>query len=101
VAAGVERLADDAMLEDLGQGASNMRRTFDLPSADECHARLTAAGWSVGHVGVGAAPDVRWLVTGTNGENRVAGRGGTLAEAYWRACRQAKAAGMLGRANRP
>jgi hypothetical protein len=97
----VERLADVAMLEDLGQGASNMRRSFDLLSADECHARLTAAGWSVGYAGVGAAPDVGWLVTGTNGENRVAGRGGTLAEAYRRACQQAEAAGMLGRARRP
>jgi hypothetical protein len=36
-----------------------------------------------------------WLVTGTNGENRLHAVGLSLAEAHWRACQQARVLGML------
>ncbi len=65
------------------------------PSSHEWHLRLKAAGWSVGYVRVLSLGGPRWLVTGTNGENAVAGRGRTLDEAYWRACQPTEAAGML------
>jgi hypothetical protein len=75
--------------------------SFPYPPSDDSHARLKAAGWSVGYVGVGSHRSLVWQVTGTNGENRVEGHGRTLNEAYWRACQQAEAVGMLGRARRP
>jgi len=53
--------------------------------------RLRRAGWSVGEVGTAAG----WLVTGSNGENLLEGRGGGQAEDWWRACLAARAVGML------
>jgi hypothetical protein len=38
---------------------------------------------------------MRWLVTGSNGENELAAEGASQAEAWWRACEQARAVGML------
>ena len=46
------------------------------PSVDELLDRLRRAGWSVGHVGGPAG----WHVTGSNGENALDARGGTLAD---------------------
>jgi hypothetical protein len=63
------------------------------PSPDASLARLHAAGWSVGEVACGST----WVVSGTNGEHAVKAEGRTQAEAWWRACEQAKAVGMLGR----
>src|SRR5262249_16502787 len=60
-------------------------------SVDESFARLQRAGWNVGDVGTAAG----WLVTGSNGETLVEGRGGGQAEAWWRACLAARALGML------
>jgi hypothetical protein len=57
------------------------------PSVDECHDRLHRAGWSFGWTASGAI----WPVTGSNGENTIKATGGSLAEAYWRACLQARA----------
>ena len=65
--------------------------TPDYPSVDESLDRLRRAGWSVGDVGTAEV----WLVTGTNGENVVHALGRTQAEAWWRACEQARAVGML------
>jgi hypothetical protein len=64
-----------------------------FPTVDESFARLHAAGWSVGDVRTGA----EWLVTGSNGENQVRATGRTQAEAWYIACQQAEATGMLGR----
>ena len=64
----------------------------DLPSVDESFDRLHRAGWSVGE----AATAAGWLVSGTNGENVIRAGGDTQAEAWWRACEQARAVGMLG-----
>jgi hypothetical protein len=62
--------------------------------SDDSFDRLHRAGWSVGHVGLGPEHARVWLVTGSNGENRVEARGRTLDEAYWPACEQASAVGM-------
>jgi hypothetical protein len=62
-------------------------------SVDESRARLHRAGWSVGEVATASA----WVVTGTNGENCLHARGDTQAEAWWRACEQARAVGLLAR----
>jgi hypothetical protein len=69
-----------------------------FPSSDESFARLHAAGWSVGEVRLG---DGLWLVSGSNGENRIQARGQPQSEAWWKACEQALAAGMLDRSSAP
>jgi hypothetical protein len=61
------------------------------PSVDESLDRLRRAGWSVGDT-VNASG---WLVTGTNGENRIHAEGRTRAEAWWNACVQAREVGLL------
>jgi hypothetical protein len=66
------------------------------PSVDESLDRLRRAGWSVGDTAFGPEHALRWLVTGNNGENVVHAEGATRAEAYWRACIQAREVGMLG-----
>jgi hypothetical protein len=74
------------------------------PSVDESRDRLHRAGWSVGETAVGPGHALVWVVSGTNGENRIEVRGGSQAEAWWRACQQAEAVGMLARprpADRP
>jgi hypothetical protein len=58
---------------------------------DESIDRLHRAGWSIGDVGTAT----RWLVSGTNGENLIRAEGKSRAEAWWRACEQAAAVGML------
>jgi hypothetical protein len=69
----------------------------NYPSVDECHDRLRRAGWSVGEAAFGSC----WLVSGTNGENRIHATAATQAEAWWRACEQARAVGMLAPPPRP
>jgi hypothetical protein len=63
--------------------------------------QLRRAGWSIGgvafHDGVGG---LVWLVSATNGENRVVARGATCAEAWRRAVEQARELGMDGTARR-
>ena len=70
----------------------------DYVPAEVSRDRLRRAGWSVGDVTT--AGGSCW-VTGTNGENRVAAAGATADEAWWRACSQAAAVGMLAPARRP
>jgi hypothetical protein len=53
---------------------------------------LHAAGWTVGDV----AGSGRWLVSGTNGENRIHAVGESQAAAWEVAMRQAAAMGMIG-----
>ena len=66
-------------------------------SSDESFSRLQRAGWTVGDVAVHGPEDIHWLVTGTNGENRIEARGASQAEAWQRALQQAEAVGMAGR----
>jgi hypothetical protein len=61
------------------------------PLVDESANRLHRAGWSVGELPTPAG----WIVSGVNGENVIEARGRTQAEAWWRACEQARAVGML------
>jgi hypothetical protein len=61
------------------------------PDVDESLDRLHRAGWSVGHTGSATL----WLVSGSNGENVFCACGSSLAEAYWRACVQARELGLL------
>jgi hypothetical protein len=63
----------------------------NYPTVDESFERLHRAGWSVGEV----AAATEWIVSGSNGKNLLEARGGTQAEAWWRACLQARAVGML------
>jgi len=63
-----------------------------LPSVDESAARLRQAGWSAGDVQLFSGA---WLVSATNGENVIHGRGDNQAQAWWRAVEAARAVGML------
>jgi hypothetical protein len=65
------------------------------PTVDESLDRLHRAGWSVGDTAFGREPALVWCVSGCNGENSIEARGRTRAEAYWRACVQAREVGML------
>ena len=65
------------------------------PSVDESLDRLRRAGWSVGDSAFGPECALVWLVTGNNGENVVKAEGRSRAEAYGRACVQAREVGML------
>jgi hypothetical protein len=65
------------------------------PSVDESLGRLHRAGWSVGDAAFGPEHALVWYVSGANGENRIEASGTTRAEAYWRACCQAREVGML------
>ena len=65
------------------------------PCVDEFCDRLRRAGWSIGDTAFGPEHALVWLVTGTNGENTVVSPGRSQAEAWWRACEQARAVGML------
>jgi hypothetical protein len=62
------------------------------PTVEESFVRLHVAGWTVGET----ATATRWLVCGVNGENAINAVGRSQAEAWWRACEQAAAVGMLG-----
>jgi hypothetical protein len=68
------------------------------PSVDESRDRLHRAGWSVGEAAIGPAHALVWLVSGSNGENLLNVGGASQAEAWWRACVQAREVGMLARA---
>ena len=68
------------------------------PTVDDSADRLRRAHWSIGDVWLA---DGSWLVTGTNGENQINARGRTQSEAWYRACQQAGAVGMLGQSKRP
>ena len=65
--------------------------TMGYPSAGESLGRPHRAGWSAGYARFGET----WAVYGTNGENVIDAAGPALDEAYWRACEQARAVGML------
>jgi hypothetical protein len=66
------------------------------PTSDESFARLHAAGWSVGDVAALTDTGQVWIVSGTNGENRIEARGASQDEAWHNAVLQAEAGGMAG-----
>jgi hypothetical protein len=77
------------------------------PSVDESRDRLHRAGWSVGETAVGPDHALLWVVSGTNGENRIEGRGRTRPRRgigprsrppRW-ACWPGRGGAMAGRAN--
>jgi hypothetical protein len=70
-------------------------RTY--PDPDASYDLLHAAGWDVEEERVATPAGLRWVVTGTLGEEVVEARGATPAEAWHRAAEQARALGMLGR----
>jgi hypothetical protein len=61
------------------------------PPVDESRDRLGRAGWSLGEACFGGT----WQVDGRNGENRLLGTGASQEEAWWHACCQARAVGLL------
>jgi hypothetical protein len=65
------------------------------PTVDESQNRLWLSGWSVGETALSSIYGAVWLVTGSNGENRIETRGRSQAEVWHRACEQAAAVGML------
>jgi hypothetical protein len=67
------------------------QRDEELP-IEAATRRLHSAGWSVGEVAAGS----HWLVSGTNGENRIHAVGESQAAAWQLAVEQAAAVGMLG-----
>jgi uncharacterized protein (TIGR02996 family) len=72
------------------------RRHIDLLLTDVLRRSRAGAGRRLGGALRGAAAICAvWQVSGTNGENAVLAHGATLAEAYWRACQQAREAGAL------
>jgi hypothetical protein len=62
---------------------------------DACHERLHRAGWSVGEVRIATATGPVWLVSASNGENRIDARGVTQSEAWSQTVAQARALRML------
>jgi hypothetical protein len=62
------------------------------PPVDLAARRLSAAGWTIGDV----AASRRWLVSRTNGQNRVHAVAESQSAAWQLAIQQATAVGMLG-----
>ena len=73
-----------------------MVTTAKPAQSDDSFARLHAAGWTVGDVAVHGESGLMWLVTRTNGENRIEARGASQDEAWHNAVLQAEAMGMAG-----
>jgi hypothetical protein len=72
--------------------------TTDLLSVVTMLDRLHRAGWSIGDAAFQYKDGcVVWLVSGYNGENLIHVESSTRAAAWWAACQQAEAVGMLGR----
>jgi hypothetical protein len=65
------------------------------PSVDESFARLHRAGWSNAETAFGSDHSLVWIVSGSNGENRIEARGKSQTEAWYRTAQQAEAVGML------
>ena len=56
---------------------------------------LKRSGWSVGDVASDAPRGRVWIVSGTNGENRIVAEGKAELQAWHKATEQARAVGML------
>lgn len=72
-----------------------------FPSAVESLIRLHRAGWEVTCTAFRGEAGRVWIVSGYNGENQVLTSSGDRDEAWWHACLQARAVGMLGRPVEP
>ena len=64
--------------------------------SDAAFSRLHVAGWTVGDVAVHGESGLVWIVSGSNGENRIEARGATQDEAWRNAVLQAEAVGVAG-----
>jgi hypothetical protein len=64
-----------------------------IHSVNESLDRLHRPGWSVGDI----ATATYWQLDGRNGENLILAVAISQAEAWWKACEQARAMGMLAR----
>jgi hypothetical protein len=53
----------------------------DHPSSDDSFDVLHRSGWSIGDTDVYGGKRLVWLVTGSNGENRIRAEGETRTEA--------------------
>lgn len=69
-----------------------------FPAAEESLVRLHEAGWNVTCTAFQGSDGAVWIVSGYNGENQVLTASANRDEAWWHACIQARAAGMLGHA---
>jgi hypothetical protein len=65
------------------------------PSVDQSRAWLRRAGWSLEGAASGPEQAPVWVVCGAKGEDAIQATGRTQAEAWWNACRQARALGPL------
>jgi len=70
------------------------------PGVDESFARLHASGWSAGDVRLPTPAGLLWLVTATNGENRIDARP-HLGRCVAAGCRAGAGAGHAGNHARP
>jgi hypothetical protein len=66
-------------------------------SSDDPLALLHRSGWSIGDTAFQIGDVLVWLVTGSNGENRIRAEGSTRDEAWYPAAEQTAAVGMLRR----
>lgn len=69
----------------------------EFSEVDHAAADLYRAEWSVGSAAFVGPAGLVWIVTGTNGENRLHATGAMAVEAWRAALGQARAVGMLGR----
>lgn len=76
---------------------SRLDQTEDFDPIDEAIDQLHRAGWSIGDTAFTTdAEGVKWVVSGSNGENLIRAEGSTRSEAWVRAAEQARSLGMLG-----
>lgn len=76
-----------------------IRAPVAYPTVDESLDPLHRAGRGVDYAAFDPDHALVWLATGDHGENAPMAGGRTSAEAYWRACEQAREVGMLARAD--
>jgi hypothetical protein len=74
-----------------------MPQSAGYRSSDDYFVLLHRSGWTIGDTAFRGGGNLVWLVTGSNGENRIRAEGATRAEAWHRAVEQAVAVGMLRR----
>jgi hypothetical protein len=71
--------------------------TNDFPSSVDALVLLHRSCWMIGNTAFQVGDVLLWLVTGSNGENRIQAEGAPHAEVWYRAVEQAAAVGMLRR----
>ena len=77
---------------------SHTDETAEFDPIAEAIGQLHRGGWSIGDTTFTTEADgVKWVVSGTNGENQIRAEGSTRSEAWTRAVEQVRELGMLGR----